>query len=76
MGGLITCVARGKYEGQKDSDLKNLPADTKVITIAGGNHVQYGDYGPQARDGVAAISREEQQRQTVAAVTELVNELK
>jgi dienelactone hydrolase len=58
------------------NSLKNLPADTKMITITGGNHAQYGDYGPQAGDGVATISREEQQQQTVTAVTELVNELK
>jgi hypothetical protein len=58
------------------NSLKNLPADTKMIMIPGGNHAQYGDYGPQAGDGLATISRDEQQQQTVAAVTKLVNELK
>jgi dienelactone hydrolase len=58
------------------NSLKNLPADTKVILIEGGNHAQYGNYGPQAGDGVATISREEQQQQTVKAIGELTNELK
>ncbi len=63
-------------ESKIQNSLKNLPANTKVVTIEGGNHAQYGDYGPQAGDGAAMISREEQQRQTVTAVIELVNELK
>jgi len=58
------------------NSLKNLPVDTKVVTIEGGNHAQYGNYGPQAGDGAATISREDQQQQTVNAVMELVNELK
>lgn len=63
-------------EPKIQNSLKNLPADAKVITIEGGNHAQYGNYGPQAGDGVATISREEQQQQTVTAVMELINELK
>ncbi len=63
-------------ESKIQNSLKNLPADTKVVTVEGGNHAQYGDYGPQAGDGAATISREEQQRQTVTAVIELANELK
>jgi len=58
------------------NSLNNLPVDTKVVTIEGGNHAQYGNYGPQAGDGAATISREDQQQQTVNAVMELVNELK
>jgi len=58
------------------NSLKNLPADAKVVLIEGGNHAQYGNYGPQAGDGQAAISREEQQQQTVAATLELVNRLR
>ena len=57
------------------NSLKNLPADTKAVLIEGGNHAQYGNYGPQAGDGQATISREEQQRQAVAATLELANQL-
>lgn len=32
--------------------------------IEGGNHACFGDYGKQSGDGIAAISAEEQQRQT------------
>ena len=58
------------------NSLKNLPADTKVVLIEGGNHAQYGNYGPQAGDGQATIGREEQQRQAVAATLELANRLR
>ncbi len=63
-------------EPKIQNSLKNLPVDTKVVTIEGGNHAQYGNYGPQAGDGTALISREEQQQQTVNAMMELINELK
>ncbi len=55
------------------NSLKNLPAGTPAVLIEGGNHAQYGNYGPQAGDGVATISREEQQQQTVEAITALAN---
>jgi len=63
-------------EAKIQNSLKNLPADTKVVLIEGGNHAQYGNYGPQAGDGIATISREEQQRQTTTAMVKLANELK
>jgi pimeloyl-ACP methyl ester carboxylesterase len=44
------------------NSLKNLPADTKVVLIEGGNHAQYGNYGPQAGDGQATIGAEQQQQ--------------
>jgi dienelactone hydrolase len=44
-----------------------LPPDAQLIPIEGGNHAQFGWYGEQAGDNLAAISREEQQRQVVAA---------
>ncbi len=63
-------------EAKIQNSLKNLPANTKVISIEGGNHAQYGNYGPQAGDGTATISREEQQQQTVAATLELAGQLR
>lgn len=45
-----------------------LPDDLVEVTIEGGNHAQFGNYGEQARDGAATISSEEQQEQTVDAI--------
>ena len=56
--------------------LKLLPSGTQDVLLDGGNHAQYGNYGPQAGDGVATMSREEQQRLTTAAVVELAKQLK
>lgn len=39
-----------------------------IVEIQGGNHAQFGNYGPQKGDLPAAISAEEQQKQTVAAI--------
>jgi hypothetical protein len=52
-----------------------LPAATRWVAIEGGNHAQFGWYGPQSGDGTATISREEQQRQIVAATLELLSSL-
>jgi hypothetical protein len=56
--------------------LRLLPSGTQDVLIDGGNHAQYGNYGPQAGDGTATISREEQQQQTTTAVVELAQQLK
>jgi hypothetical protein len=45
----------------------NLPPDTVFVPIEGGNHEQMGWYTGQPNDGVATISREEQQHQVAAA---------
>ena len=39
-----------------------------IVEIEGGNHAQFGNYGPQKGDLPAEISAEEQQAQTVAAI--------
>jgi len=52
-----------------------LPAATRWVPIAGGDHAQFGWYGPQAGDNPAAISREEQQKQVVAATLDLLQSL-
>ncbi len=69
----------GTYDGVarnvfKDS-LRRLPADTELITIDGGNHAQFGNYGPQAGDGTATISREDQQAKTVETVVALMQRI-
>jgi dienelactone hydrolase len=55
-----------------DQNRANLPATARYVAIAGGNHGQFGWYGEQSGDRPASISREEQQRQAVAATLELL----
>ncbi len=52
-----------------------LPPSTESVAIEGGNHAQFGAYGPQRGDGVAAISREAQQAQIVQATVVLLRGL-
>lgn len=52
-----------------------LPADTQYVVIQGGNHAQFGDYGIQAGDEPAQISRAEQQGQAVEATVRFLREL-
>ena len=50
-----------------ESSRAQLPAQTSLVEIEGGNHAGFGWYGEQDGDGVATISREEQQAQLVTA---------
>ena len=43
-----------------------------VVEIQGGNHAQFGNYGPQEGDLPATISAEEQQAQTVTAISDFI----
>lgn len=52
-----------------------LPADTQWVAIEGGNHAQFGWYGPQAGDNEATISREEQQQEVTAATLQVLGRL-
>lgn len=52
-----------------------LPEATQWIEINGGNHAQFGWYGSQNGDGVATISREDQQQQAAMALIELLRGL-
>jgi dienelactone hydrolase len=51
---------------------EKLPDDYTEIVLDGGNHAQFGDYGLQAGDGTATISTEQQQQQTVEAITAFI----
>jgi hypothetical protein len=53
-----------------------LPPDTRWVAIEGGNHSQFGWYGPQSGDNPAEISPEEQQAQTVAATVALLRTMR
>lgn len=57
-------VNREKYQ----SGRANLPESTLYYTVEGGNHAQYGSYGPQKGDGVATITPEEQESRTVQVI--------
>jgi hypothetical protein len=52
-----------------------LPADTTYVAIDGGDHAQFGWYGPQAGDNPADISRSDQQAETVQATVGLLAKL-
>jgi len=45
-----------------------LPANAVEHVIQGGNHAGFGNYGPQSGDGVASISAEQQQEETVRVI--------
>jgi pimeloyl-ACP methyl ester carboxylesterase len=47
---------------------RNLPPQTRLVRIDGGNHSQFGYYGFQPGDWPATITREAQQRMTRDAV--------
>lgn len=58
-----------------DSDAaEDIDYTTNTVPIEGGNHAQFGDYGPQKGDLPAAISAQEQQAQTVTAVAEFIEQ--
>ena len=50
-----------------------LVSNANYVVIDGGNHAQFGDYGPQPGDNEAEISRAEQQAQVVAAVVSFLD---
>jgi pimeloyl-ACP methyl ester carboxylesterase len=52
-----------------------LPASTSYVEIFGGNHAQFGWYGPQPGDNEAMISREVQQAQVINATLALLNSI-
>ena len=61
---------------QIDDSLKQLPPDTIRLEISGGDHAQFGWYGPQSGDNPATISRQMQQDETVNATVILLGILR
>ena len=53
-----------------------LPANTTWVAIEGGDHGQFGWYGPQAGDNPATVDHAAQSAQTVAATVAMLAELK
>ena len=58
---------RDKYEQAHEL----LPNSARELVIEGGNHAYYGNYGEQANDGQAGITRENQQAQATDALVDL-----
>jgi predicted esterase len=61
-------------ESYKSSE-KLLPGNTTSISIPGGNHSQFGDYGFQSGDNKAEISIEQQHKIVVDSILQLLNGL-
>ena len=55
-----------------DASRSLLPADTTWVAIEGGDHAQFGWYGPQQGDNPATISRPSQTDQIVTAAVNLL----
>jgi hypothetical protein len=49
-----------------------LPSGTRFVDIEGGNHAQFGSYGPQPGDLDAAIPPEDQRWETLQAIGEML----
>ena len=53
-------------------DRSKITYTENVMELAGGNHAQFGSYGPQKGDGDAVITGQAQQAQTAAAIFEFM----
>lgn len=58
-----------------EASVRRLPRVTARVRIEGGNHAQFGWYGPQVGDGEATITRREQQERVVAATLGVLREV-
>lgn len=54
--------------GRPPTNEGNLGEDARELVIPGGNHAQFGSYGPQDGDGEASLSPEEQRALTADEV--------
>ena len=76
---LETVLIYGSGDGVLNTEkLENskplLPPGTKEYIIDGGNHAQFGSYGPQKHDGKATISPGEQISETVDIILRTIND--
>ncbi|CAM3158486.1 Alpha/beta hydrolase family protein [Arthrobacter ulcerisalmonis] len=58
-----------------DASRELLPADTDYVTIEGGVHAFFGNYGPQPGDGEPGISMDAAQEQISAATVEFLQKV-
>ncbi len=60
------------YGSLEDGIANSLTYTENIVVLNGGNHAQFGNYGPQRGDAIATITAEEQQNATVQAITEFL----
>ena len=61
---------------KKYNESKELVSNLTEFQIAGGNHAQFACYGNQSGDGIANITSQNQQNQTVSKILDFINSLK
>jgi hypothetical protein len=71
---------RGSLDGLATADqisenLNKFPANTTFITIDGGNHYNFGDYGVQSGDNNSTITRQQQQNETINYILEFLKNI-
>ena len=71
---------RGSVDGLATSkdisdNLNKFPVNTTFITINGGNHANFGNYGMQVGDNNSTIIKQEQQNMTVDYILEFLKTL-
>ncbi len=72
-GGITPADALTVYGSNDDVVNKTKINYTEnVHVINGGNHAQFGNYGPQKGDGTATVSREEQQAETARLILDFI----
>ncbi|MDX1377584.1 MAG: alpha/beta hydrolase [Anaerolineales bacterium] len=73
----ITIYGTNDMEGDEQINLAGdrLPATAQFITIEGGNHAQFGSYGPQPGDQPATITPEEQWAQAAEITVTFIESL-
>ncbi len=66
--GTLDGLASDEFEASR----ARMPPHAVMLALEGGNHAQFGDYGKQAGDGTATMSRADQQTRTVESIAELI----
>jgi pimeloyl-ACP methyl ester carboxylesterase len=51
-----------------EASQRRLPSDSRFIALEGGNHAQFGSYGPQPGDGEATMTAEVQLEETTREI--------
>jgi len=74
----LTLYGTNDMEGDTQINISKdrLPASAQFITIEGGNHAQFGSYGPQPGDRAATITYEEQWTQATDLTVQFLDSLK
>ncbi len=60
------------YGSLNESVAEKIDYTENVVVIQGGNHAQFGDYGPQRGDAEAAVTAEDQRARTAEAILAFV----